>query len=105
VITTQPTGLTVNAGASATFTVVATGAANYQWQRNGQTISGATSASYTLSAAASSNNGDSYAVVATNAGGSVQSSAAVLRVTGVAVLAGQIGEEGYVDGRDEQARL
>jgi sugar lactone lactonase YvrE len=105
VITMQPAGLTVNAGASAVFTVTATGAASYQWQRNGQPISGATSASYTLSPATSANNGDSYTVVAANSGGSVQSSAAALRVTGVAVLAGQIGGEGYADGPAAQARF
>ena len=105
VITMQPVGLVVNAGASATFTVTATGATSYQWQRNGQPISGATSASYTLSPATSANNGDSYTVVAANSGGSAQSSAAALRVTGVVVLAGQIGGEGYADGPAAQARF
>ena len=97
-ITTQPSGLTVNAGASATFTVVATGSPGYQWQRDGKDISGATAASYTLNPASPANNGDSYTVVATNAGGSVTSAAAALRVTGVSVLAGQIGGLGFADG-------
>lgn len=105
VITTQPTALTVNAGSSAKFSVAATGAASYQWKRNGQAIAGATAASYTLSAATSANNGDSYAVTVTNAGGSVTSSAVALRVTGVSVLAGQIGGEGYADGAAAQARF
>src|ERR1700747_2362690 len=45
VITTQPGNQTVNAGKTATFTVGATGAAplNYQWNKNGAAISGATS--------------------------------------------------------------
>ncbi len=105
VITTQPTALTVNAGSSARFTMAATGATSYQWKRNGQAIAGATAPSYTLSAASSANNGDSYTVTVTNAGGSVTSSAAALRVTGVSVLAGQIGGEGYADGAAAQARF
>ena len=79
-ITTQPASQTVPSGSSATFTVVASGAASYQWDRNGQPIAGATSTSYTLSAATSANNGDSYTVVVSNAAGSVTSSAAALRV-------------------------
>src|SRR5690348_14978731 len=48
-ITTQPASQTVTAGQTATFSVVASGTAplSYQWQKNGATISGATSASYT----------------------------------------------------------
>jgi len=104
-ITTQPASQTVNAGSAATFTVAASGATSYQWDRNGQAIAGATSTSYTLSPATSANNGDSYTVVVINAGGSVTSSAAALRVTGVSVLAGQIGGQGYADGPAAQARF
>ncbi|PYU20295.1 MAG: hypothetical protein DMG30_21570, partial [Acidobacteria bacterium] len=48
-ITTQPASQTVTAGQTATFSVTATGTAplNYQWQKNGAAISGATSSSYT----------------------------------------------------------
>ncbi len=55
-ITTQPANQTVTAGQTATFTVVAAGAAplNYQWQKNGVNIAGATSASYTTPAATTS---------------------------------------------------
>jgi sugar lactone lactonase YvrE len=105
IITTQPASQTVNAGSAVTFTVAASGATSYQWDRNGQPISGATSASYTLSPAVSANNGDSYTVVASNAGGSVTSTAGALRVTGVSVLAGQIGGQGYADGPAAQARF
>jgi len=104
-ITTQPASQTVNAGSAATFTIAASGATSYQWDRNGQAIAGATSTSYTLSATTSANNGDSYSVVVSNAGGSVTSSAAALRVTGVSVLAGQIGGQGYADGPAAQARF
>jgi sugar lactone lactonase YvrE len=104
-ITTQPTNQTVNSGATATFSVAASNATSYQWERNGTSISGATGTSYTLSPATSVNNGDSYLVIVTNAGGSTTSAAAVLRVTGVAVLAGQIGGEGYADGPAAQSRF
>jgi sugar lactone lactonase YvrE len=104
-ITTQPASQTVNAGSAATFTVAASGATSYQWDRNGQAIAGAISASYTLSPATSANNGDSYTVVVSNTGGSVTSSAAALRVTGISVLAGQIGGQGYADGPAAQARF
>ena len=47
-ITTQPANQSVQAGQSATFSVVATGTAplSYQWRRNGTAIAGATSATY-----------------------------------------------------------
>jgi hypothetical protein len=81
VITSQPTSLTVNAGASATFTVVATGAPvpTYQWYKNGVAISGATNASYTDASALAADAG-SYTVVVTNSVSSVTSSAATLTV-------------------------
>jgi hypothetical protein len=48
-IMTQPENQSVMAGQTATFTVTASGTAplNYQWQRGGATIAGATAASYT----------------------------------------------------------
>ncbi|MGC1368103.1 MAG: immunoglobulin domain-containing protein, partial [Candidatus Acidiferrum sp.] len=48
-ITTQPANLTVIAGQTATFSVVASGTAplSYQWQQSGANIIGATSSSYT----------------------------------------------------------
>jgi hypothetical protein len=82
-ITTQPTAQTAAAGATATFTVAASGTAplSYQWQANGTAIAGATSASYTTAALAAGDNGISYTVVVTNSAGSVTSSAALLTVT------------------------
>src|SRR5213078_3680465 len=63
-ITTQPVSQTVTAGQTATFTVVAAGTAplNYQWQKNGANISGATSASYVTPATTSSDNGATFDV-------------------------------------------
>lgn len=82
-ITTQPASLTVTAGQTATFSVVATGTAplSYQWQSNGTAIAGATAASYTTPATLAANSGTNYNVVVTGAAGSVTSSAAVLTVT------------------------
>jgi hypothetical protein len=81
-ITTQPASVSVAAGSDATFSVVAAGTATlaYQWQKDGTAISGATSASLTLSAVTSANAG-AYTVVVTNAAGSVTSSSASLTVT------------------------
>ncbi|CAB4159901.1 Fibronectin type III [uncultured Caudovirales phage] len=69
-ITVQPANQTVTAGATATFSVTATGSGlTYQWRRNGTNISGATSSSYTTPATTvsggSANNGDVYSVVVT----------------------------------------
>jgi sugar lactone lactonase YvrE len=105
VITTQPAGLTVNAGAAATFSVVATGASTYQWLLNGQAITGATSASYSVTPTTPTDSA-LYSVTVGNSGGSTTSASAALRVTGVGILAGQIGGGGFADGdKDTQARF
>ena len=55
-ITTQPAAQTIAEGQTATFSVTATGTApGYQWKKNGTDIPGATSSTYTTSAAS---NGD-----------------------------------------------
>ena len=67
-ITTQPQNATVTVGQTATFTVVATGTAplQYQWQKNQQNISGATSASYTTPATTTADNGAIFRVIVSN---------------------------------------
>ena len=86
-ITTQPANQTVTAGQTATFAVVAGGTAplSYQWQKNGANIAGATSASYTTPATATSDSGSAFAVVVTNTAGTVTSSTATLTVSAAAV--------------------
>jgi hypothetical protein len=81
-ITTQPASQTVAAGQAASFSVAATGTAplSYQWNKNGATISGATSSSYATPATTSSDNGALFTVVVSNTAGSVTSSAATLTV-------------------------
>ena len=81
VFTTQPISQTVTAGATATFTAAASGtpAPTFQWRKDGAAISGATSATLTLSGVTTAQAG-SYTVVATNIAGTATSSPATLVV-------------------------
>ena len=83
-ITLQPIGASVSAGAAATFVVVAAGTAplSYQWRKNGSSITGATSASYTTPATVEGDDGALFSVVVTNSAGTVTSSNATLTVGG-----------------------
>ena len=84
-ITTQPRSVIVNSGSPATFTVVATGkpTPTYQWKKNGTNITGATSASYTNTAAAVGDTGAVYTVNVVNSVGTVTSQEAVLSVVDI----------------------
>jgi hypothetical protein len=81
-ITTQPASQTTATGQTATFSVVATGAApiSFQWQKNSTAIPGATSASYTTPATIVTDSGSSFTVVVSNSLGSVTSAPALLSV-------------------------
>lgn len=86
-ISQQPTNITANAGTSASFSVTATGTQpiTYQWYDvtagfPGTALSGQTSSTLTLSDITSGQNGEEFAVVVTNAFGSITSSAAQLTV-------------------------
>jgi len=83
-ITTQPQSQTVSAGASATFSVTATGkpAPTYQWYLGGAILNGATSSTLSLNSVQASNMG-SYTVVVSNAAGAVTSNPVTLTVTSV----------------------
>ena len=83
-IATQPGSQTVTAGATGTFSVVASGTAplGYQWEKNGTAITGATSASYTTPPTVAGDNGASFTVVVSNSAGQVTSTAATLTVNG-----------------------
>ncbi len=81
-ITTQPLSQAICEHSNVTFTVAATGTGiSYQWQKNGNPISGATGTSYSLTNISLSDAG-SYTVVigGTSPCGSLTSSAAVLTV-------------------------
>lgn len=82
VITTQPASVSVVEGAAATFSVAASGNnLTYQWRRNGSTIAGAVSASYSIAPTTVADNGAQFSVVVANSGGSVTSNNATLTVT------------------------
>jgi len=90
-ITTQPTDQSVVAGATAQFTVTATDATGYQWQKSsdsGATFSnvpGATSAAYTAPVTATSDSGTQFRVVVTGTSNSVTSAVARLTVTAAVI--------------------
>jgi hypothetical protein len=88
--TTQPTARTLAAGATATFTAVASGtpAPTYQWLKNGTALSGQTGATLKLTGITTASAG-TYAVVAKNSAGSVTSKGAALTVTAPPVFTTQ----------------
>lgn len=91
-IVTQPKTQSVVAGQPATFSVAAggSGTLKYQWWRNGVEIPGATSATYTTTAATLADSGDVISVVVRNDAATVASDAVALQVDGIGarVLAG-----------------
>jgi hypothetical protein len=88
---TQPASQSVQVGMAATFGVVVEGTAplNYQWQKSGVVIAGATSANYTTPPAATGDNGSQFSVVVSNSAGTVTSNSAVLTVTSAPSIATQ----------------
>jgi sugar lactone lactonase YvrE len=89
-IVSQPVNQSVVAGTSATFSVSATGASSYQWQRNSvgvwTNIVGATTATYTVSADQLVD-GQQVRVVVSDGTMSVTSAAVTLTVTATVVAA------------------
>lgn len=81
-ITLEPTSQTAPNDGAVTFSVAAAGTAplNYQWQRDGENISGAISTSYTLSPVSLADSGATFRCVVSNAYGSATSNAATLTV-------------------------
>lgn len=87
-ITQQPTNQTVNEGGTLTLSIIATNATGYQWKKDGEDITSATSATYTKQSVAPSDAG-SYTCVVTGAGGSVTSSPATVTVKALPVITQQ----------------
>ncbi|HUE42451.1 MAG TPA: hypothetical protein VMP12_02755 [Candidatus Sulfotelmatobacter sp.] len=83
---TSPASVTVVVGQTATFSVTATGTGpfTYQWFENGTAIPGATSGTYTTSAAGAGQSGTVFTVVVTNSAGTATSGPATLTVMGPA---------------------
>lgn len=81
-ITANPTSPTVATGGSVTLSVSAsgTGPLTYQWSKDGTDITGATSSTYSITTASSTDAG-SYTATVTNALGSATSVAGVVSVT------------------------
>ncbi len=90
VVTAQPASLTNNAGTSANFSVTATGTAPlaYQWQKNSVNVSGATTATLSLSGVSQSD-AASYRCIITNVAGSATSSVATLTVIDAPLITAQ----------------
>ena len=89
-VTSQPASATVMVGQTATFSVAASGTQpfNYQWQKNGAAISGATSTSYTTPATTTADNGSTFQVAISNTGGTTSSVPATLNVNADPVAPG-----------------
>lgn len=83
-IVTHPASVNVAVGATARFTVAAsgTGPLSYQWEKNATPISGATGSSYTTPPVQASDNGATFRVVVRNQFGSITSNPATLTVGG-----------------------
>jgi hypothetical protein len=79
-ITTQPLAQTKCTGSSVTFSAVATGGGTltYQWEKDGQNISGATNASYVVSNLKTADMGN-YSVEITGSCGTILSNNALLK--------------------------
>lgn len=100
-ITLQPASQAVAAGASATFTVGASGTAplSYFWLRGGQPIAGANGPSYTTNNVQSAANGNTFSCVVSNPAGTATSQPATLTVIDPAKFIQLAGEGLSGDGR------
>lgn len=95
-IGTQPAATSVVAGSTASFSVVLGAGSDplsYQWQRDGTDITGANAASYTTPATVPADDGASFTVTISNAGGVVTSTPpARLSVTAAPVAPAIVGQ-------------
>lgn len=89
VITIHPASRSVCAGENVTFNVGAGGSGlTYQWRKNGTSVPGATTASFTI-AAVGQNDAGSYDVVVTGTDGTATSNPATLSINSSVSISGQ----------------
>lgn len=88
-ITQQPTNQTVNEGGTLNLSIIATDATGYQWKKDGEDITSATSATYTKQSVVPSDAGSYTCVVSGEAGTSVTSDAATVTVNALPVITQQ----------------
>jgi PKD repeat protein len=99
-IVSHPTPQTVTDGQTATFSVTAQGTAplSYQWRKNGNGLSGATSSTYTTPPTTVADDGSTYDCVVSNSAGTATSNAAVLTVVdGTAPVISQVQATGITE--------
>ena len=90
-IVSQPGNLSIPMGLTAKFSVAANGwPMSFQWMKDGVSISGATSESYTTPATAFADSGSVFSVTINNSLGTVTSTAATLTVTARAPAQGDL---------------
>lgn len=91
VITTQPVPATLNVGQAANFSVVATGSAplNYQWNRNGSNIPGATGSAYQTPVVVAADDGTQFSVTVSNGVGTTNSVTVTMTVRQPPVITAQ----------------
>ncbi|WP_426192364.1 M4 family metallopeptidase [Massilia sp. DWR3-1-1] len=91
-ISTNPASVTVAAGATASFAVTASGGTapyKYQWLRNGATISGATAATYSLTAQ-TADNGAAFSVKVTDSAATPTTATSAAATLTVAASGGSV---------------
>jgi hypothetical protein len=100
-ITTQPVAQTATLGATATFSVTASGEnLSYQWRRNGIAIAGATAASYTTAATVAADDGVEISVDVLNGAGVAGSNGVQLTVSATpAVVTGPLPQRAAIGER------
>ena len=100
-ISTQPLPQTVLTGATATFSILASGSQPllYQWRRNGVPIAGANGSSYITNSTVLADSGAVFDVVVTNILGVATSAGALLTVSAVTLAPEIVTQPGSVNAR------